>query len=360
MFIDINGRPTDSLLTSNVINEPNHHLNLPVHLKWLFLLFQSKWGSRLFLTLYFIGIVFACLIAGLPALRKWGGGSNSDLEYNIATGSRYMELTVTTFILAALSLILCPLAVRYIEQSVRSSETWRLLEDISRESPSFFSRVEWLTHLNVFGAVLAMIMYAIFLGKGYTVAFAFTSFLPIYASVTIVMLHMEGLRTHSENFIGKLESGVEYNQQRLREAYSSIQAPYKLISSRDSAFLLFLNLYLLLFIIVCIWDSYLWQQVIGGLLGVTIVYFIYFLEVFLFMARASEIGQKVSVSIAEHILLRRESSYRDEDADDLCLLLSYVTLSAPRVAVYGVTVRFRAAVIICGALVSAAVPKLFV
>jgi hypothetical protein len=360
MFMDIN-RPTDSLLEKEASAELDlNRLNLPIHLKWIFSLFQSKWGSRIFLTLYLFGIIFACLIAGIPSLRKWGGNSENGVEYNLATGSKYIELSVTTFMLAIASFLLCPLAVRYIEKSVRSLDTLRLLFDISRDNPSFFNRVEWLTHLNVFAAVVAMIMYAIFLGRGYTVAFAFTSFLPIYASVTIVMLHMEGLRTHSENFIAKLDSGQELNQQQLRDSYSSIQTPYKLISSRDSAFLLFLNLYLLLFIIVCIWDSYLWKKVIGGLLGVTIVYFIYFLEVFLFMARASEIGQKVAVSIAEYILLKRDSSYSDDDADDLCLLLSYVTISAPRVAVYGVTIRFKAAVIICGALISAAVPKMFV
>ena len=93
--------------------------------------------------------------------------------------------------------------------------------------------------------------------------------------------------------------------------------------------------------------------------GIT-AYFIYFAEVFLLMARANDEGMKLTISIAEFVLQNRYSKFESVSSDELGLLISCINLARPQISIFGINVKFKAAIVICGAVLATIIPKFFI
>ena len=325
--------------------------SLPPHLRILRRLFSSNIGYRLMIGFYEIGLLTITLFWFINQ------GTLSDMTDSPVSSSPV--LVFLTGLLQISSLFLSPLAVRYIYDVLSSRETLQTIVAVCKGNPEVMKVLEWKYHMNLLGTIISTILYAPVFGWSNTIGMVLMIFLPIYLSITTIMLLMDTQREFVKMQVVSMQEDHTVNYFEIREMYIFIRNSYKLISNRDSFFLTFIMVYFLQFVLVCIGSVYIAPMYRSSIVGFLIVYFIYFIQVVVALANANETGQLLSIYVSDYILQRRQMQFYGIEACELSLFVSCITIVHPEISTFGFILRFRAVLALCSALLLSVIPKLF-
>lgn len=329
------------------------NVDLPLHLSMLRRFLSSTAGIIFLFTIHMIGIVNAAVstyslvvLEGVVISNRFNG--NKGLE-------------ILTYVWICLNFLLCPLAIFYCQRILMNGQVQQLLYDVSLMSPHSITGIEFLAHQNLSITFIALLLYIVFIGTHYAITFAACTCLPLYIAVTVAMLELESLRQHSQNFVAHLGIGTCYVQlAELRDDYMKVWKTYASTSERDSNFFIFLIVYVFTCLFLCMWWAYTVASDNFGLLGFIFALFIYFVQVFLFIARANEMGLSMAAAVAEYFLHQGNNRQRDfASYEELNLFVSCVNLARPEVSLHGFVLRYRGAAMVTGGMIIGIIPRLF-
>jgi hypothetical protein len=332
------------------------NLKLPLHLSSLRRLLTSNFGIVLISLLNLVGI-----LSGILTVYE----STVSNDTSLYDGHDNKGLKFLACFWLCLNFLLCPIAIYCSRRILVSKQVQRLLINVVGTSPNFVTGIEFLAHQNLSILLIAMLLYVVFIGKDFAISFALCTCLPLYIAVTTSMLILESLRQQSQNFVFQLTYAYPGfgSLEELKEGYMKVWKHYNATYNRDCNFLIFLIVYIFTFLIVCMWWAYTIETAVAGLLGFIFVLFMYFLQVFLFVARANEMGLSMAIAAAQYILLQHkeidESAGGFASCGELNLFISCVNLVRPEVSLHGFVLRYRGSFIVIGAMVTAIIPRLF-
>jgi hypothetical protein len=310
----------------------------------------------------------------------------------------------TTIILA-----LFPYQIHFLNETLSSEDLPLMLAEVMRYDQRLQPRIQFLSFLNSFGFLVALLVYGISVfGDPYRRAVEILFFLlvlfPLPMCITTTLILMDCHRRLADRYIEFLKypttsplletadnsptSSARTNSQLLfsnssklfdlstpllslpfslsshifsiHSQYLSLRDGYLFTSIHRGTFISLLSLNSLLLMGYLLWTVYLYSFSFFSIVGFMIVDLVILVEVFVWTSLANESGHLVSEALADHSLrLIIQDGISAEQVQLLHHLIS--CLPHARLEVYGIgriTVRFKLAATITVGFAAAIIPKL--